>query len=259
MDRNGGETQILASQNGAVNLYYDNDAKIGTGSVGVYAKSIMPSSHETYDLGQNMGRWNDIYIADGGKLKIGQDNDLQIFHDGSDGTIDNNTGTLYIKSNTYLTLMVNNTENAIQAQANGAVELYHNNDIKFMTQSDGVRVEDGGRLYFRNGSENASSAIQNNAGSGNSNLEFRTGGTHRCTINSSGHFEPALNNTYDLGSTSLSWRNIYTNDLNLSNKGSTNSVDGTWGDYTIQEGESDLFLINNRSGKKYKFNLTEVS
>ena len=38
-----------------------------------------------------------------------------------------------------------------------------------------------------------------------------------------------------------------------------NDVDGTWGDYTIQEGESDLFLINNRSGKKYKFNLTEVS
>ena len=38
-----------------------------------------------------------------------------------------------------------------------------------------------------------------------------------------------------------------------------NDVDGTWGDYTIQEGESDLFLINNRNGKKYKFNLTEVS
>ena len=49
------------------------------------------------------------------------------------------------------------------------------------------------------------------------------------------------------------------NDLNLSNKGSTNNVDGTWGDYTIQEGETDLYLINNRSGKKYKFNLTEVS
>ena len=45
----------------------------------------------------------------------------------------------------------------------------------------------------------------------------------------------------------------------MSNKGSSNDVDGTWGDYTLQEGESDLFLINNRSGKKYKFNLTEVS
>ena len=75
----------------------------------------------------------------------------------------------------------------------------------------------------------------------------------------SSHALPTANNTYDLGTSSLRWRNVYTNDLNLSNEGSSNDVDGTWGNYTIQEGESDLFLINKRSGKKYKFNLTEVS
>ena len=63
----------------------------------------------------------------------------------------------------------------------------------------------------------------------------------------------------NLGGSSNRWANVYTNDLQLSNEGKTNDVDGTWGDYTIQEGESDLFLINNRNGKKYKFNLTEVS
>ena len=63
----------------------------------------------------------------------------------------------------------------------------------------------------------------------------------------------------DLGSSSLRWANLYTGDLNLSNKGSANDVDNTWGDYTIQEGESDLYLINNRNGKKYKFNLTEIN
>jgi hypothetical protein len=83
--------------------------------------------------------------------------------------------------------------------------------------------------------------------------------THRMSITKDGHVIPALDNSYDLGETGTRWRNIYTNDLNLSNKGSTNSVDNTWGDYTIQEGESDLFIINNRSGKKYKFNLTEVN
>ena len=72
-------------------------------------------------------------------------------------------------------------------------------------------------------------------------------------------FRPISNNTKDLGTSTYRWRNVYTNNLNLSNKGKTNDVDNTWGDYTIQEGESDLFLINNRSGKKYKFNLTEVS
>ena len=74
-----------------------------------------------------------------------------------------------------------------------------------------------------------------------------------------GNCNPDANNTRDLGTSSLRWANIYTNDLNLSNEGSSNDVDGSWGDWTIQEGESDLFLKNNRSGKKYKFNLTEVS
>jgi len=78
-------------------------------------------------------------------------------------------------------------------------------------------------------------------------------------IHSVGDIYPRSSDSYDLGSSSLRWRNIYTNDLNLSNEGSVNDVDGTWGDYTMQEGENDLFLINNRSGKKYKFNLTEVN
>ena len=74
-----------------------------------------------------------------------------------------------------------------------------------------------------------------------------------------GTFRPSSNNSENLGTSTFRWANIYTNDLSLSNKGSSNDVDGTWGDWTIQEGESDLFLKNNRSGKKYKFNLTEVS
>ena len=73
-----------------------------------------------------------------------------------------------------------------------------------------------------------------------------------------GNLTPATNNTKDLGSSSLRWRNIYTNDLNLSNEGRSNDVDGTWGSYTIQEGVEDLFLINKRNGKKFKFILMEV-
>ena len=89
-------------------------------------------------------------------------------------------------------------------------------------------------------------------------MYFGSDGLDRMLLNDTALY-PNSNNTYDLGQSTHRWRNVYTNDLNLSNKGSTNSVDNTWGDYTIQEGESDLFLINNRSGKKYKFNLTEVS
>ena len=76
---------------------------------------------------------------------------------------------------------------------------------------------------------------------------------------SNGNITPGADATQDLGSISKRWANIYSADLQLSNEGSENEIDGSWGSYTIQEGELDLFLINRRNGKKYKFNLTEVS
>lgn len=71
---------------------------------------------------------------------------------------------------------------------------------------------------------------------------------------------PSTTDTYDLGSSSKVWANIYTGDLNLSNesKSEGNSVDGTKGNWTIQEGADDLYLLNNKSGKKYKFKLEEI-
>ena len=74
-----------------------------------------------------------------------------------------------------------------------------------------------------------------------------------------GNVLPATDNSHDLGSTSKRWANVHVGDMKLSNEGSSNDVDGSWGSYVIQEGENDLFLINNRNGKKYKINLTEVN
>ena len=68
--------------------------------------------------------------------------------------------------------------------------------------------------------------------------------------NSSGaNFLPSVDNTYSLGSASYRWANVYTGDLHLCND------KGNW---TIQEGESDLFLLNNKTGKRYSFVLKEV-
>ena len=93
----------------------------------------------------------------------------------------------------------------------------------------------------------------------NGPIWFGANNTNRVYLDAAGHFIPGVNNSYDLGTSSLRWRNVYTNDLNLSNEGGSNDVDGTWGSWTIQEGEDDLFLLNRRNGKKYKFNLSEVN
>jgi hypothetical protein len=75
-----------------------------------------------------------------------------------------------------------------------------------------------------------------------------------------GSILPSANTTYDLGSAALRWSNIYTGDLHLSNEGKSdgNMVDGTKGNWTVQEGEQSLFLINNKTGKKYRFAIEEI-
>ena len=69
------------------------------------------------------------------------------------------------------------------------------------------------------------------------------------SIDNSGHVTPGANGTQNFGSASLRWNTIFTSDLSLSNG---------IGDYTIVEGEEDLFLYNNKKNKVYKFSLIEV-
>jgi hypothetical protein len=76
---------------------------------------------------------------------------------------------------------------------------------------------------------------------------------------SAGTILPSADNSYDLGSAAYRFANLYVGDLMMSNKSrGGNEVDGTYGDYTIQEGEEDLYLLNHRNGKTYRFKLEEV-
>jgi hypothetical protein len=128
-----------------------------------------------------------------------------------------------------------------------------------------------GIIYMRGNASGERSSIQLNhfgyadwliSAGGTGNGEFSITNTDQGTdgikLNSDGDLLPAADNSLDLGSASLRWANIYSADLQLSNEGSVNDVDGTWGQYTIQEGENDLFLLNRRNGKTYKFVLQEV-
>ena len=138
-----------------------------------------------------------------------------------------------------------------------------NNVVTFLAEkSDGnviVGVNDGGSAteVFRLQGNNAS--MRMNA---SKHLEF--GGTSRYIMSANttaisyvnsnaggahtftGHIVPNGNNTYDLGSETNRFRNIYTGDLNLKNER---------GDWTILEEADFLCVINNTTGKKYKMML----
>jgi len=64
-----------------------------------------------------------------------------------------------------------------------------------------------------------------------------------------GNVMPRTDNTFDLGSASKRWANIYTGDLHLKNDR---------GDWTIVEEEDYLSVINNKTSKKYKMVLEEI-
>ena len=117
-----------------------------------------------------------------------------------------------------------------------------------------------GSIYFADGTGSSSYRGRIEYKHSADTLNFGAAGTgDRLVIDSAGQVLPGADNAQNLGSSSLRWKNIYSADIHCSNKGSKNDVDGTWGDYTIQEGETELYLLNNRNGKKYKFNLTEVN
>jgi hypothetical protein len=79
-------------------------------------------------------------------------------------------------------------------------------------------------------------------------------------IQSAGNITPKVDDTSNLGSAALRFSNVFTTDLQLSNEGKPegNEVDGTTGSWTIQEGEDNLYLLNRKNGKKYKFKLEEI-
>ena len=123
----GEEKGINCIANGATELYHDNSKKFDTNSGGVKV-------HGNLD------------VDDNNKLRIGTSSDLQIFHNGTDSSINNNTGNLIIGSANNLFLQNTSGEKYIKASANAAVELYHDNSKKLETRSDGLQVDGTVRL-----------------------------------------------------------------------------------------------------------------
>ena len=121
----GGEVQAKFIDDGAVELYYDNSKKFNTYSGGVQVTGLK--------------------VLDSDKLKIGNAEDLQIFHSGGENFIRGNASAspLYIDccQNLHIRHLDTNGSNAetmIKAVGDGAVELYHDNSLKLHTSSDGV-------------------------------------------------------------------------------------------------------------------------
>ena len=222
---------------------------------------------DSYGDGSNLtglvGGATGLDLDDNIKIRLGNSQDFQLYHDGNNSLIqDSGTGHVQVRSGTFTVGNATLSKTSAVFNSGSGQQLNFNNNQKFITTNTGVVVSgictatsfsgDGSNLTGLNVD---ATALKDGSG----NVIVQASAT-AVSVTAGKHVNPASTNTTDLGTTSLRWRNLYTQDLQLSNESSSgNDVDGTWGNYTIQEGESDLFLINNRSGKKYKFLLQEVT
>ena len=267
----GGATGVDFNDNVAVRFGTGNDVEIKHTPNHTYL-NIINGNFYIQRNGTNVAAFDgggDFYIADNKILYLGDGADLQLYHASNESWIKNNTGTLNIL-NDGTAQFKNLADNATIAQFVQGAEcsLWYDGDKKLQTTSNGIEVRGKTEIKFSAAgawSGDGNTKIQHHSsylwfvGGSNGFIWRHTNGNNLWHMSSAGHLTPQTNGNMDIGASNSRVRNIYTNDLHLSNEGHKNDVDGSWGSYTIQEGAEDLFLINRRNGKKYKFALTEVA
>ena len=84
---------------------------------------------------------HDIKLSDSGALRLGDDGDAEIYHDGS-GTVirETSSGNLILAGNDVQVTNGAMNETHIDCNNNGSVDLYHNNVKKLETTADGISV-----------------------------------------------------------------------------------------------------------------------
>ena len=181
---------IAGLVDGADNFYYDfNNQRVGIGSTqptqlldvlgvstfsgGVFVDTIDISGITTFK--------NKVHFLDGDILNIGTDDDLKIFHDGSNNYIQFINGNLILKNNAADYFIGNNST--------GAVQLNFNNSKKFETTNVGVTITgitETQQLIVSGISSLGNVQIQNNkisTKSGTGNLILDADGTSSVQVN----------------------------------------------------------------------------
>ena len=201
------------------------------------------------DAGTLIANHNLELGTDSSEILFGADNEIKVIHNADKGLLLKHTATADDKP-IVLTLQTGETDLA----ANDII-----GKVEFQAPDEGTGTD----AVLVSAAIQAKAEGDHSSSSNATSLEFMTGASEAATakvrITSAGHLVPTADDSYDLGTSSLQWRDIYTGDLNLNNtKTRNNEVDGTSGSWTIQEGSDNLYLLNRLNGKKYKFNLTEV-
>ena len=138
---------------------------------GITLKGATDKTFQWLDATDSWTSSENIALPDNKKILIGSSQDLEIYHNGTDSIIDNNTGVLRINSDFIYLKDTDGGDMFIKCIHDGAVELNYDGSKKFETSSGGV-IFQGGNNYVNsnNGAiffgTNTTGAFTSNAGIG---------------------------------------------------------------------------------------------
>jgi len=146
-------TELKAGTDGQI-ISWDasgNPTAIGPGTDGQVLTSTgagSPPAFETPAAG--VGGATGVDFNDSVKIRLGTDNDAELYHDGSHVYLYNNTGFTHI-TGSYVRINSPGGEQMVEAIADGAVHLKHNNVTKLSTSAAGVSVTGNVAMSAGNG------------------------------------------------------------------------------------------------------------
>ena len=204
--------------------------------------------------------------TDPGRVYYTATDELGNFYVGDQFKVDQATGNVTLDASAFnLSGLESLRLGSVGGLIGASVNEFSTDGTLALNSNNKVPTQAAVKLYVDTEVANADRIIEGNTSietidsGSNGKIEIKIDGALKLEVDNGGNTIPGADNASNLGSSTKRWANIYAADMHYSNEGDKNSVDGTWGSYTIQEGENDLFLLNNRNGKKYKFNLTEVN
>ena len=199
--------------------------------------TLLGSSNKTFNWVNSTDSWTSsehIALPDNKKLQLGDSQDLQIFHDGSQSVIlDNGTGQLRISGeNTIALTNADGTESYARFVANDTAQLFHDNAVKLSTTAIGVSVtgklttsgdiiinSDYPVLSFIDTSNDSDYRLTN--ANGNFLLYDISNAATRLTVTSAGlikvhgNVEPNADNSTALGSSSKRFTTLHSAGINV--------------------------------------------
>ena len=214
---------VNSPADGVLRLSADGSLQLSSsysGHVGINANSLRPDANDSAALGASGAAFADLFLGSGGVINFNAGN----------ATLTHSSNTLTVKGHWV-------------PDADSTYDLGSTSAAWDTVYADTVDLNGVGELILDADGDTTISATTDDV------IIFKIGNNNEFEMDASS-FYPSVDNVNDLGSSALRFRNIYTGDLNLQNDR---------GDWTLIEEQDFLSFRNNKTGRRYRMIMEDIT